>query len=196
MLYSGRDATMATITGEPESLSRRRGPDRDGRGRARKRLDPARGRAPTCSSRSSAIHGTIGGGQLEFMAIDQARQILADAKGPQRTAARCPARARDRPMLRRARRGADQARRRQAQSRTASGRGGRGQAAAAYLHLRRRPCRPGAGHGLVAAAGAGDRRRDPRRGAGRHAGRCRDEADLGAGGDGAFRALRALPSSF
>jgi xanthine dehydrogenase accessory factor len=32
---------------------------------------------------SSAIHGTIGGGQLEFMAIDQARQILADAKGPQ-----------------------------------------------------------------------------------------------------------------
>lgn len=31
----------------------------------------------------SAIHGTIGGGQLEFMAIDQARQILADPKGPQ-----------------------------------------------------------------------------------------------------------------
>ena len=30
----------------------------------------------------TAIHGTIGGGQLEFMAIDQARQILADAKGP------------------------------------------------------------------------------------------------------------------
>lgn len=30
-----------------------------------------------------AIHGTIGGGQLEFMAIDQARQILADARGPQ-----------------------------------------------------------------------------------------------------------------
>jgi xanthine dehydrogenase accessory factor len=30
----------------------------------------------------SAIHGTIGGGQLEFMAIDQARQILADPKGP------------------------------------------------------------------------------------------------------------------
>ena len=29
-----------------------------------------------------AIHGTIGGGQLEFMAIDQARQMLADAKGP------------------------------------------------------------------------------------------------------------------
>jgi xanthine dehydrogenase accessory factor len=29
----------------------------------------------------SAIHGTIGGGQLEFMAIDQARQMLADAKG-------------------------------------------------------------------------------------------------------------------
>jgi xanthine dehydrogenase accessory factor len=29
-----------------------------------------------------AIHGTIGGGQLEFMAIDQARQILADVKGP------------------------------------------------------------------------------------------------------------------
>ena len=32
---------------------------------------------------SKAIHGTIGGGQLEFMAIDQARQMLADAKGPQ-----------------------------------------------------------------------------------------------------------------
>ena len=31
---------------------------------------------------SKAIHGTIGGGQLEFMAIDQARQMLADAKGP------------------------------------------------------------------------------------------------------------------
>ena len=30
----------------------------------------------------TAIHGTIGGGQLEFMAIDQARQMLADAKGP------------------------------------------------------------------------------------------------------------------
>ncbi len=29
-----------------------------------------------------AIHGTIGGGQLEFMAIDQARQMLADPKGP------------------------------------------------------------------------------------------------------------------
>jgi xanthine dehydrogenase accessory factor len=29
-----------------------------------------------------AIFGTIGGGQLEFMAIDQARQILADPKGP------------------------------------------------------------------------------------------------------------------
>ena len=29
-----------------------------------------------------AIHGTIGGGQLEFMAIDQARLMLADAKGP------------------------------------------------------------------------------------------------------------------
>jgi xanthine dehydrogenase accessory factor len=29
-----------------------------------------------------AIHGTIGGGQLEFMAIDQARQMLADARGP------------------------------------------------------------------------------------------------------------------
>ena len=29
----------------------------------------------------TAIHGTIGGGQLEFMAIDQARQILADPKG-------------------------------------------------------------------------------------------------------------------
>jgi xanthine dehydrogenase accessory factor len=29
----------------------------------------------------SATHGTIGGGQLEFMAIDQARQILADTKG-------------------------------------------------------------------------------------------------------------------
>ena len=29
-----------------------------------------------------AIHGTIGGGQLEFMAIDQARQMFADAKGP------------------------------------------------------------------------------------------------------------------
>ena len=28
-----------------------------------------------------AIHGTIGGGQLEFMAIDQARQMLADVKG-------------------------------------------------------------------------------------------------------------------
>jgi xanthine dehydrogenase accessory factor len=31
----------------------------------------------------SAIHGTIGGGQLEFMAIDQARQIIADPKGLQ-----------------------------------------------------------------------------------------------------------------
>ncbi|MDQ2704426.1 MAG: xanthine dehydrogenase accessory protein XdhC, partial [Pseudomonadota bacterium] len=31
---------------------------------------------------SKAIHGTIGGGQLEFMAIDQARQMLTDAKGP------------------------------------------------------------------------------------------------------------------
>ena len=30
----------------------------------------------------TSIHGTIGGGQLEFMAIDQARQMLADAKGP------------------------------------------------------------------------------------------------------------------
>ena len=30
----------------------------------------------------SAIYGTIGGGQLEFMAIDQARQMLADARGP------------------------------------------------------------------------------------------------------------------
>ena len=29
-----------------------------------------------------SIHGTIGGGQLEFMAIDQARLMLADAKGP------------------------------------------------------------------------------------------------------------------
>jgi xanthine dehydrogenase accessory factor len=29
----------------------------------------------------TAIHGTIGGGQLEFMAIDQARQMLADVKG-------------------------------------------------------------------------------------------------------------------
>ena len=29
-----------------------------------------------------SIHGTIGGGQLEFMAIDQAREILADPKGP------------------------------------------------------------------------------------------------------------------
>ena len=28
------------------------------------------------------IYGTIGGGQLEFMAIDQAREMLADAKGP------------------------------------------------------------------------------------------------------------------
>jgi xanthine dehydrogenase accessory factor len=31
----------------------------------------------------SAIHGTIGGGQLEFMAIDQARQIIADPNGLQ-----------------------------------------------------------------------------------------------------------------
>jgi xanthine dehydrogenase accessory factor len=30
----------------------------------------------------SASHGTIGGGQLEFMAIDKARQMLADAKEP------------------------------------------------------------------------------------------------------------------
>ncbi|HEY6630557.1 MAG TPA: xanthine dehydrogenase accessory protein XdhC [Rhizobiaceae bacterium] len=30
----------------------------------------------------SAIHATIGGGQLEFMAIDQARQSLADARAP------------------------------------------------------------------------------------------------------------------
>lgn len=30
----------------------------------------------------SAIHGTIGGGQLEFMAIDKARQMLADAGEP------------------------------------------------------------------------------------------------------------------
>jgi len=30
----------------------------------------------------SAIHGTIGGGQLEFMAIDQARQMLADMRAP------------------------------------------------------------------------------------------------------------------
>jgi xanthine dehydrogenase accessory factor len=30
----------------------------------------------------AAIHGTIGGGQLEFMAIDQARQMLADNEGP------------------------------------------------------------------------------------------------------------------
>ncbi len=29
-----------------------------------------------------AIHGTIGGGQLEFMAIDQARQMLAQASSP------------------------------------------------------------------------------------------------------------------
>jgi xanthine dehydrogenase accessory factor len=29
-----------------------------------------------------ASHGTIGGGQLEFMAIDKARQMLADAKEP------------------------------------------------------------------------------------------------------------------
>lgn len=29
-----------------------------------------------------AIHGTIGGGQLEFMASGQARQMLADPKGP------------------------------------------------------------------------------------------------------------------
>ncbi|MEP9387906.1 xanthine dehydrogenase accessory protein XdhC [Mesorhizobium sp. KR9-304] len=31
----------------------------------------------------SATHGTIGGGQLEFMAIDQARQMLAAPGGPQ-----------------------------------------------------------------------------------------------------------------
>jgi len=30
----------------------------------------------------SAIHGTIGGGQLEFMAIDQARQMLTDMRAP------------------------------------------------------------------------------------------------------------------
>ena len=30
----------------------------------------------------TATYGTIGGGQLEFMAIDHARQILADARGP------------------------------------------------------------------------------------------------------------------
>ena len=30
----------------------------------------------------SALHGTIGGGQLEFMAIDKARQMLADAGEP------------------------------------------------------------------------------------------------------------------
>ena len=33
----------------------------------------------------TAIQGTIGGGQLEFMAIDKAREILADAKGRLRT---------------------------------------------------------------------------------------------------------------
>jgi xanthine dehydrogenase accessory factor len=30
----------------------------------------------------SAIHGTIGGGQLEFMAIDQARHMLSDMRSP------------------------------------------------------------------------------------------------------------------
>lgn len=30
----------------------------------------------------SALHGTIGGGQLEFMAIDQARQMLTDMRSP------------------------------------------------------------------------------------------------------------------
>src|SRR5690606_7692569 len=34
---------------------------------------------------NAAIHGTIGGGQLEYMAIDKARQILGDT-GPGREA--------------------------------------------------------------------------------------------------------------
>ena len=33
-------------------------------------------RAPACWCRATAIFGTIGGGQLEYMAIDKARQML------------------------------------------------------------------------------------------------------------------------
>jgi xanthine dehydrogenase accessory factor len=48
---------------------------------------------------ADAIFGTIGGGQLEFMAIDTARAMMLAGGGNRN--ARHPARARDRPVLRR-----------------------------------------------------------------------------------------------
>jgi len=81
MLCSGQDATMATIQGSVKAFF-------DGAERtALVEVARAKGSTPRepgaymLVSRK-ATYGTIGGGQLEFMAIDQARQILADVKGP------------------------------------------------------------------------------------------------------------------
>ena len=81
-----------------------------------------------------AIYGTIGGGQLEYMAIDKAREVLWRAVArPAARSARHPARPRDRPMLRRPRRGGDIAASTGQARGLAEGSGSRGGAAAARL---------------------------------------------------------------
>ena len=135
----------------------------------------------------TAIFGTIGGGQLEFMAIDKARQMLAARRRSGR-----------------ARRSTSRSARRSA---SAAAGGSRCRSALVDAGCAARPaCADaqaedarvphvylfGGGHvGQALAAALSllpvqvDRRRDARRGAGRHAGRRRDAADAGAGGDGA-----------
>ena len=89
------------MTVRPEALDRFRG---DQATAALVRVETARGSTPREAGAwmvvgPQATLGTIGGGQLEYMAIDAARAMLArggDAETP-----RHPARAGDRPVLRR-----------------------------------------------------------------------------------------------
>ena len=108
-----------------------------------------------------AIFGTIGGGQLEFMAIDRAREMLGGA--PARSE---PSTSRSVPKSANAAAAGSRWRSRWStrQARGAAEDGqGRGRQAAACADLRRRPCRPCAGGGICAVAGAADRGRDARR---------------------------------
>ena len=91
-----------TMTVRPEAIDRFRG---DQGAAALVRVETARGSTPREAGAwmlvgPQATLGTIGGGQLEYMAIDAARAMLA--RGGDRQTPRRAARPRDRPVLRRA----------------------------------------------------------------------------------------------